>query len=115
MKKAKKILAIIVTGLIIFAIGFGGGYWFCIQKAAEPKIADDAEQKPESLDEKEKRIVTVDEVKVKLDEIRELSTYSGTYSIKKGYDQSRYILDGIRIPGTTNNVTLECEGIRMHP
>lgn len=61
--------------------------------------------------EKEKSIVTLDEVRTKLVAIGELSTYSGQYTVKKGRDFFRNVLDDIRIPWTTNNVTIECEGI----
>ena len=61
--------------------------------------------------EREKSIVTVDEVRTQLVAIGELSTYSGQYTVKKGRDFFRNVLDDIRIPWTTNNVTIECEGI----
>ena len=52
-----------------------------------------------------------DEIETKLVEIGELSTYSGEYSVTREADYSRYFIDDIKIPGTTNTVHIECEGI----
>lgn len=96
-----------------FALGFVGGYWYHSQKIEDKAdvVVDDTTPDVKLLGEKEKSIVTLDEVRTKLVAIGELSTYSGQYTVKKGRDFFRNVLDDIRIPWTTNNVTIECEGI----
>lgn len=96
-----------------FALGFVGGYWYQSQKIEDKAdvVVDDTTPDVKLPGEKEKSIVTLDEVRTKLVAIGELSTYSGQYTVKKGRDFFRNVLDDIRIPWTTNNVTIECEGI----
>ena len=96
-----------------FALGFVGGYWYNYQKIEDKAdvVVDDTTPDVKLPGEKEKSIVTLDEVRTKLVAIGELSTYSGQYTVKKGRDFFRNVLDDIRIPWTTNNVTIECEGI----
>ena len=96
-----------------FALGFVGGYWYHSQKIEDKAdvVVDDTTPDVKLPGEKEKSIVTLDEVRTKLVAIGELSTYSGQYTVKKGRDFFRNVLDDIRIPWTTNNVTIECEGI----
>lgn len=96
-----------------FALGFVGGYWYHSQKIEDKAdvVVDDTTPDVKLPGEKEKSIVTLDEVRTKLVALGELSTYSGQYTVKKGRDFFRNVLDDIRIPWTTNNVTIECEGI----
>ena len=96
-----------------FALGFVGGYWYHSQKIEDKAdvVVDDTTPDVKLPGEKEKSIVTLDEVRTKLVAIGELSTYSGQYTVKKGRDFFRNVLDDIRIPWTTNNVTIECEEI----
>ena len=96
-----------------FALGFVGGYWYHSQKIEDKAdvVVDDTTPDVKLPGEREKSIVTVDEVRTKLVAIGELSTYSGQYTVKKGRDFFRNVLDDIRIPWTTNNVTFVCEGI----
>lgn len=96
-----------------FALGFVGGYWYHSQKIEDKAdvVVDDTTPDVKLPGKKEKSIVTLDEVRTKLVAIGELSTYSGQYTVKKGRDFFRNVLDDIRIPWTTNNVTIECEGI----
>ena len=96
-----------------FALGLVGGYWYHSQKIEDKAdvVVDDTTPDVKLPGEKEKSIVTLDEVRTKLVAIGELSTYSGQYTVKKGRDFFRNVLDDIRIPWTTNNVTIECEGI----
>ena len=61
--------------------------------------------------EVEKRIVTVEEVEVVLVDISQFSTYSGEYTTTKSAEYTRYFLDNIAVPGTTNTINLECKGI----
>ena len=61
--------------------------------------------------EVEKSIITVDEVEAKILEIGELATCEGDYTVTRGKDFTRYFVDKIPIPGSTNHVELTCTGI----
>ncbi len=61
--------------------------------------------------EVERRVVTVDEVEGRLAEIGELSTYSYEYSSTYATEQTRYFLDDIPVYGTTNSITITCNGV----
>lgn len=112
MKKLREICLDLLVIILIAALGFGGGYWYHSQKIEdEAEVVEDTTSDVKLLGETEKSVVTIDEVRTKLVAIGELSTYSEQYTVKKGRDFFRNVLDDIRIPGTTNNVTLECEGI----
>lgn len=112
MKKLKETGSSLLLIILIAALGFVGGYWYHSQKTVdEAEVVEDTTPDVKLPGETEKSVVTVDEVRTKLVAIGELSTYSGQYTVKKGRDFFRNVLDDIRIPGTTNNVTLECEGI----
>lgn len=113
MKQIKETGSGLLVIILIAALGFVGGYWYHSQKIEDKAdvVVDDTTPDVKLPGEKEKSIVTVDEVRTKLVAIGELSTYSGQYTVKKGRDFFRNVLDDIRIPWTTNNVTIECEGI----
>lgn len=112
MKKLKETGSSLLMIILIAALGFVEGYWYHSQKTVdEAEVVEDTTPDVKLPGETEKSVVTVDEVRTKLVAIGELSTYSGQYTVKKGRDFFRNVLDDIRIPGTTNNVTLECEGI----
>lgn len=113
MKQIKETGSGLLVIILIAALGFVGGYWYHSQKIEDKAdvVVDDTTPDVKLPGEKEKSIVTVDEVRTKLVAIGELSTYSGQYTVKKGRDFLRNVLDDIRIPWTTNNVTIECEGI----
>lgn len=113
MKKIKETGSGLLVIILIAALGFVGGYWYHSQKIEDKAdvVVDDTTPDVKLPGEKEKSIVTVDEVRTKLVAIGELFTYSGQYTVKKGRDFFRNVLDDIRIPWTTNNVTIECEGI----
>lgn len=61
--------------------------------------------------ESEKRVVTVEEVKSKLTEMAELTTYCGEYTVTLGKDETRYFLDDIKVLGTTNSITITASGM----
>ena len=61
--------------------------------------------------EVEKRVVTVEDVEAKLVEIGELSTYAGEYTCTLGKEESRYWLDKLPVLGSTNSITITCNGI----
>ena len=112
MKKITNTLAGLFMFVVIAGLGFGGGYWYCMQQESEvAEIVEDTTLDLKLPGEVEKRIVTVNEIETRLVEIGELSTYSGEYSVTREADYSRYFIDDIEIPGTKNTVHLECEGI----
>ncbi len=108
-QKLKSFLAVVLTLAIVFGAGFLVGK--NSGKDAEV-VQSDAEGSDLKLPgEVEKRVVTVDEVEVALVGNEEFSTYSGEYTAVKSVDYTRYFLDDIPIPGTTNTIYLECKGI----
>ena len=77
----------------------------------EPNIVE--EEKVENIElpfETTKTTVIEEKIEATLSEIKEYHTYCGTYTIKETVSEQRMIAD-IGIPGTTNTITIECEGI----
>lgn len=114
--KILKIFGIVVTSVIIgLAAGFVIGY-DTAEKTIEPKkvVTEKIVEKPVDLKmpgEVEKRVVTVEEVESKLMEMAELTTYSGEYTETFGKDEIRYLLDDIKMLGTTNSIMITASGI----
>ena len=113
MKKLSKSLAIILSVVIVIGTAFVGGYFVGIKQLPEAEIVENPTNENDLRlpGEVEKRIVTVEEINSKLKEISEFSTYSSEYEVTKSADYSRYFLDDIPVPGTTNTVTLKCKGV----
>ncbi len=93
-------------------IGFGGGVCFN-RYISYYSDAEVVETSSEEFDlqlpgEVEKRIITVDEIEGKLEQLNEWSTYSAEYQVTKSADYIRYLLDDIPMGFTTNTVSLEC-------
>ncbi len=114
MQKVRKFLSTLIAGILIVVFIFGAGF------LAGRNYGKNAEvfTKPESnsLDiklpgEVEKRVVTTHEIQSKLEEIGELATYSSEYTVTQSEDYTRYFIDDIAIPGTTNSIQIECEGV----
>ena len=61
--------------------------------------------------ETEKRVITQSDISLTLEKIQTFSTYSATYNIEKEVEQTRFLMDNIPIPGTTNSLYLSCEGV----
>lgn len=105
----------VVAVILVFAVVFGAGY--CVAKqSVEPQevVVEKVVEKPVDLKlpgEVEKRVVTVEEVESKLLEIAELSTYSGEYTVTLGKNETRYLLDNIKILGTTNSIEITASGV----
>ena len=113
MSKIWKVMRDTILVLLVIGVSFGGGYAFCKYYQTESVTIED---KNTGIDlklpgEVEKRIVTVEEVESKLVEMSNLSTYSSEYTVLKSADYTRYLLDDIPVPGTTNTITLECDGV----
>jgi len=113
MRKVLSAIELLLVLLLVSALAFGVGYWMGVRQQNEAEIVetpqDDFDLKLPG--EVEKRVVTKEEVEVKLLEIGELASYSGDYTVSKSTENSRYILDDIILPGTTNKITIECSGL----
>ena len=116
MKKAMDSFKSIVSGLLMIffigAIGFGSGWYVCRLQQPQKEIVSDIDEKDLTMPfETKSETITVSEVKSTLKELSEFSTYECVYTVNHGKDLSRFIGDDFKIPGTTNNVTLTCDGI----
>ena len=109
-----KKMRIIVASLLILVIGFGLGLLAHRDSEAEPTVVLNgfgSENIEMLIGEPERPIVTIEEVKEKLTELEQLAAYTGTYTVEKTMDFSRYFFDNIRIPGAINTVSFLCEGV----
>lgn len=114
MKKVWNVLSGTLAVLLTLAIVFGIGYYVGSLPAEEPEIVEDLSDAEFDLKlpaEVEKRIVTAEEVNLQLTKLAELATYSGEYTVSKSAEYTRYFLEDIAIPGTTNSISIECNGI----
>lgn len=113
MNKIIKSISIILSTIIVIGSAFAGGYYVGIKQMPEYDVVENttAENDLQLPGEVEKSIVTVDEIKSKLNEISEFSTYESEYEVTKGKEYVRHMLDDIAVPGTANEVTLKCKGV----
>lgn len=116
MAKVWKAISSTLAVLLTLALVFGAGYFVGSYPDEEAEIVEPINPTEEKFDlelpaEVEKRIVTVEEVEVVLVDISQFSTYSGEYTTTKSTEYTRYFLDNIAVPGTTNTINLECKGI----
>lgn len=116
MTKVWKTISSTIAVLLTLALFFGAGYavrGFLDQEAevVEPIAPVEEEFDLQLPAEVEKRVVTVEEVEVVLVDISQFSTYSGEYTATKSAEYTRYFIDNIPVPGTTNAINIECQGI----
>ena len=116
MAKVWKAISSTLAVLLTLALVFSAGYFVGSFPDEEAEIVEPINPAEEKFDlelpaEVEKRIVTVEEVEVMLVDISQFSTYSGEYTTTKLAEYTRYFLDNIAVPGTTNTINLECKGI----
>ncbi len=115
MRKIFAFLRDLTSVLMVLAVAFGAGYYYCHlsdNNAAEVVVEQEtAEFDLEMPLEVEKRVVTVEEVEAKLLEIGELSTYAGEYTCTQCKEETRYCMENILIPGTKNVICITCDGI----
>lgn len=118
MKKFFEFLKYFLVAIIVFgvipAVGFGVGYFYCYISNNEPTEVVAAREDSFDLKlplEVEKRVITVEEVETRIAEIGELSTYAGEYTCTLGKEEARYWLENIPVFGTTNSITITCDGI----
>lgn len=96
---------------IIAALIFGAGYYFGDYRNSEQHVATENGFDLKLPGETERMVLTINEVEAKLQEIGELSSCEGDYTVRRGKDFTRYFIDKIPVPGTTNHVEIECNGI----
>lgn len=113
MKKSIKSISVILSAIILIGAAFTGGYFTGIKQLPEAEVAETpvVENDLKLPGEVEKSTVTVEEIKSKLNEISEFSTYESQYEVTKGKKYQRHMLDDISVPGTANEVTLKCKGV----
>ena len=116
MAKVWKAISSTIAVLLTLAIVFGAGYFVGSFPDEDAEVVEPINPTEEEFDlklpaEVEKRIVTVEEVEVVLVDVSQFSTYSGEYTTTKSAEYTRYFLDNIAVPGTTNTINLECKGI----
>lgn len=115
-KKNEKSWLVIVRILLtitVLMVAFAAGFLYCKNKGfvVTMSSAQGNEYDLTLPKETERRIITVDEIKVLLADIGGFSTYSGIYSTTKEADYTRFLLDKVPIPETTNVIHIECQGI----
>ena len=114
MKKIFSFLRDFLSVVLVLSIAFGAGYFFCYISRNTPSDVSIGKKDKFNLElplEVEKKVVTVDEIKAKLVKIGDLSTYSGEYTCTLGKDETRYMLKNIPVLGSTNSITITCNGI----
>ncbi len=114
MKNFLKAIKNVVAAVIAIAIVFSAGYYVGKLPSVNAETTNPSKNENFGLKlpgEIEKTVVTVDEVKAKIQEIGELTSCEGSYIVTKGQDFTRYMLDNIPVPGTTNHIELTCSGI----
>lgn len=116
MAKVWKAISSTLAVLLTLALVFGAGYFVGSFPDEEAEIVEPINPAEEKFDlelpaEVEKRIVTVEEVEVMLVDISQFSTYSGEFTTTKSAEYTRYFLDNIAVPGTTDTINFECKGI----
>jgi hypothetical protein len=114
IRKFLKLFTQMVSVLLVMALLLGVGYYYGTQNAEPETVVEQKEDTSFDLElpgEVEREKVTVADVDSKLVEIEELSTYSGNYTVTLGKEETRYMLDTFKIPGTTNLVELSATGV----
>lgn len=114
MVKFGKIISGFLSVILVIGLAFCGGYWF--RGYREQPQAETVENQSDEFDlklptETEKRVVTKEEVEVKLQNISELTSCEGRYTVTKSAEYSRHLVDKVQIPGTTNKINLKCNGV----
>ena len=103
--------AVIYIAFIITAAFFAGCFYATINNAPSEIVEHNEGKDLELPLETEKHIVTEEEVRTKLEEIGELSTYSGKYTYNLGKEETRYWLENVPVLGSTNSISISCDGI----
>lgn len=111
-KKHPRIAAVcvIITFFVVLAASLYTAYKIGIHNAPPTTVYVPSDSSLSLPGEKIRRVVTKKEIDMKLAEIKELATYSGSYHVEWSEDFSRQLGNTV-IPGTTNIITFECDGV----
>lgn len=114
MKKFFRVISGIMACVVLLAIVFGAGLY--IGSYEEEDGTAVTEENASDFDlklpgEVEKRIVTREEVEVKLFALSEFATYMGEYTVSETVEQLRYLFEDVPILGTKNTLAVEASGI----
>lgn len=114
MGKLKGAFLYIISSMIVIGVAFGIGFF--MGRTQNPAAISFSREDDKNFDfklpgEVERRTLTVDEIKTKLSQIGQLASYSCDYFVTKDADFTRYFIDDIAIPGTTNTIYIECQGL----
>ena len=107
MRKFRDFCFCVLISGIIFGSGFATNFIFS-QSRGENVYETLGISLP---GETEKRVVTQNDITLTLEELQSLTTYSATYTVEKEVEQTRFLMENIPIPGTTNALYISCEGI----
>lgn len=113
MSKTSKMIRNLVVGVIALAVAVGVAY-YAGRTANEPEVVE-VEDSKKGFDiklpgEVEKRVVTIEEIEGKLEDVVELTTCIDTYTVMRSKDENRYIFEDIKLWGTKNSITLSAQG-----
>lgn len=103
-------ICVIITFFVVAAISVYSAYKIGMNNAPPTTVYVPSDSSLSLPGEKIKRVVTKNEIDMRLAEIKELATYSGSYHVTRSEDFSRFIGNSV-IPGTTNVITFECDGV----
>lgn len=109
--KGFKVFREVIAVVLVLAVVFVAGYYTAKNTNGSKEDVAEKSAGLELPGESEKRVVTVEEVKSKLTEMAELTTYCGEYTVTLGKDETRYFLDDIKVLGTTNSITITASGM----
>ena len=112
MNKTTNILVSIASVTVIAILLLGIGYSVGHKDTSESVVYNDSDKNDVKLPgEKEARIVTVDTIQSKLEEMSELTTYCSEYDQVLGKDDLRAVLDDVNLFFTKKSITISAKGI----
>lgn len=119
MKKMKNFWSVfssVAAVILLLAIAFGIGWLVCRQKIENEPVVEIVEHIDDGFgltlpNEKEKRVVKLDELQSKLIEIAEIATYYSEYEAHKTQEFSRTWGKDWTIPLSKNIVDVTCKGV----
>lgn len=102
---------IVCIAFIVAATFFAGYFYAGLNDEPNEVVVREETTDLELPLEIERQVVTEEEIRTKLDEIGELSTYSGKYTYTLSKEETRYLLEDIPVLGSTNSISISCDGI----